>query len=264
MRRPSTRRVRSGLPEIDIMETGDSRALLLGSDTVQSEMNLDDPSELMLSYTRAMMGGLLFVAQPDNILHIGLGGGSMLRFCHHRLPETDNTVVELHPQVIAVARSMFQVPEDSDRLRIIAGDGIEFMATTEAQYSMILVDAFDGFEIVQDTVSEPFLHDCQQALKAGGALVLNLWGSDPRFARQLAVVQQVFDGWAFALPASTHGNIAVIALKLPVSQTTLRWDTLTERAQTLETEFGIEFEAFVTRLKAENAHTAQRLLPASV
>lgn len=73
------------------------------------------------------------------------------------------------------------------------------MATTEAQYSMILVDAFDGFEIVQDTVSEPFLHDCQQALKAGGALVLNLWGSDPRFARQLAVVQQVFDGWAFGV-----------------------------------------------------------------
>ena len=52
------RRQRAGVP-VEVCESGEGRALLLGTDTVQSLMNVEHPSELVLSYTRAMMGGLL-------------------------------------------------------------------------------------------------------------------------------------------------------------------------------------------------------------
>ncbi|CKL50917.1 spermidine synthase [Neisseria meningitidis] len=72
------RPAKSGFPEVGISEEGNIRSLHLGSDTVQSSMNLDHPSELVLSYSRAMMGWLLFTdALPQHITQIGLGGGRL-------------------------------------------------------------------------------------------------------------------------------------------------------------------------------------------
>ena len=44
---------------VDISEKDGVRFLHLGSSTVQSAMRLRDPIELVLSYTRAMMGFLI-------------------------------------------------------------------------------------------------------------------------------------------------------------------------------------------------------------
>ena len=68
------------LPEVGISEEDNIRSLHLGSPTIQSSMNLDDPSELVLSYSQAMMGWLLFQDPPAHITQIGLGGGSFARW----------------------------------------------------------------------------------------------------------------------------------------------------------------------------------------
>ena len=68
------RPAKSDLPEVGISEEGNIRSLHLGSDTIQSSMNLDHPAELVLSYSRAMMGWLLFAEEkPKHITQIGLG-----------------------------------------------------------------------------------------------------------------------------------------------------------------------------------------------
>ena len=68
------RPAKSHLPEVGISEEGNIRSLHLGSDTIQSSMNVDHPSELVLSYSRAMMGWLLFAeTPPKHITQIGLG-----------------------------------------------------------------------------------------------------------------------------------------------------------------------------------------------
>ena len=84
------------LPDVRVAEERGIRSLYLGSDTIQSSMRLSDPTELVLTYTHAMMGFLLCLpSAPAAILHIGLGGGSLPRFCHARLPDTRNIAVEL-------------------------------------------------------------------------------------------------------------------------------------------------------------------------
>jgi spermidine synthase len=57
---------------VEISEKDGIRSLHLGSETVQSSMKLADPTELVLSYTRAMMAFLLFVPPHNAYLMIGL------------------------------------------------------------------------------------------------------------------------------------------------------------------------------------------------
>ena len=126
MPRHPYRRLRAAqntLPEVGISESGNIRSLHLGSDTIQSSMNLDDPAELVLSYSRAMMGWLLFADPPAHITQIGLGGGSFARWTDAHLPDTRQSVVEINPQVIAVARSLFELPFEGEHFEIIEADG---------------------------------------------------------------------------------------------------------------------------------------------
>jgi spermidine synthase len=58
-----------------------------------------------------MMLVLLFNPAPRSILMIGLGGGSLPKYCHRHLPQCDITVVEINPAVISL-REAFQVPPE--------------------------------------------------------------------------------------------------------------------------------------------------------
>ncbi len=85
-------------------------------------MICDAPCELVVPYTRTMMGFLLFAPQPTNIVVIGLGGGSIPKYCHRYLPQSSVTVTEINPQVVAL-REVFRIPPDDERLRVLCEDG---------------------------------------------------------------------------------------------------------------------------------------------
>ncbi len=61
--------------------------------TIQSRMLKADPEHLLLDYTRTMMGFLLFVPKPARIAMIGLGGGSLAKYCRRRLPDGKRSTV---------------------------------------------------------------------------------------------------------------------------------------------------------------------------
>ena len=71
---------------VEVSEEDGVRSLHLGGDAIQSSIRLDRPDELALDYTRAMMAFLLFQPLPREVLMIGLGGGSMARYIHQRMP----------------------------------------------------------------------------------------------------------------------------------------------------------------------------------
>src|SRR5207245_2366502 len=110
---------------IEIVEEDGVRVLQIGGNAIQSAMRLDAPDRIELDYVRAMMAFLLFHPSPRDVLLVGLGGGSMARFIHQRLPRTRVTVVEIDPGVVTVARRYFRFPEEDARLQIVIGDGAE-------------------------------------------------------------------------------------------------------------------------------------------
>ena len=150
------------------------RTLHIGSDTVQSAMRIAAPNDLELSYTRSMMGFLLFNERPKSVLMIGLGGGSVAKFVYHRMPWTKVRVIELSERVLTVARRYFAVPEDDERFEVILSDGAEFVSRPQVCADLIMVDGYDGESLVEDLASATFYRHCHDRLNQGGMLVVNL------------------------------------------------------------------------------------------
>lgn len=177
----------------EIHTEGRRVSLRFNRDSIQSTMHLDDPTRLELEYTRAMMLFLLFNPAPRAILMIGLGGGSLPKFCHHHLPASDITVVEINPAVIAL-RDVFMVPPDSDRFRVLEDDGARHVRETEALYDVILVDGFNAEGQPEGLGTADFYDACRAALQPEGVLVVNL-DSDPVASGPLiSRLATVFDG----------------------------------------------------------------------
>ena len=234
------------------------RSLHIGSDTVQSSMRLSKPYDLELSYTRSMMGFLLFVPSPRRALMIGLGGGSLAKFVPRRMPGTRVTAVEVSPQVVAIARQYFHVPQDDPpRFQVIIGDGSEYVARDEVSADVLFVDGYDADAHAEELASRSFYALCRARLEPGGIFVVNLWGGDKLFKTLHERIDSAFDGATLSLPAERPGNIIVFAFKDKPGP--YEWAALTRRAAALEDEFGLEFGRFVENLRKMNRHDEKRL-----
>ena len=120
------------------------RTLRFGEDGVrQSVVKLDDPDHLELGYARAMPAAMALVDQPQRVLIVGLGGGTIPRLLHAHFPQLSIDVVEIDPDVVAVAKQYFGFPED-ERLRAYVDDGRRFIAQHHNHYDVIFLDAFSA------------------------------------------------------------------------------------------------------------------------
>jgi spermidine synthase len=163
-----------GLFEIPIVhETALSKTMVFSDVDIQSRMNTVRPDELQFEYTRLMMGVLLFQPQPHRVLMVGLGGGSLAKFCYKQLPDTQITVVEINPHVIALRQS-FCIPNDDARFQVVQMDAAEFVAQTEQTFDVMLIDGFDQHGLPEALCSPQFYSDCRRVLSPGGVAVANL------------------------------------------------------------------------------------------
>jgi len=252
-------RRRAAAQGVHISEEDGVRYLHLGSDTIQSGMRMSDPTELVLSYTRSMLAFLLFMPQaPARLVNVGLGGGSLAKWIHRHLRSTQQVVIELNPQVVACARMYFHLPPDDARLKVVEGDGAQWVAAHPDCCDVILVDGYDGRAQASELSNDAFYAAAATALHPHGILVVNLWGNDRRFDANLQRIQRHFDGRICCVPAAQRGNVAVLAFRGQPSDT--RWTSLRARAEALQAAYGIEFPDIVGSMKALNPHTASRLL----
>ena len=126
-----------------VYETPDSKALHFTISEIQSRMRTQRPYALDLDYTRTMMAVLLFNSEPENLAMIGLGGGSLAKFCHRHLPSTRIKVVEINPHVIAL-RDEFGIPPDDDRFKVRREDGAAYARAAPYPVDVLMVDGFDN------------------------------------------------------------------------------------------------------------------------
>ncbi|WP_034607966.1 polyamine aminopropyltransferase [Chitinimonas koreensis] len=243
---------------VDVSEKDGIRSLHLGSEAIQSSMRIRDPIELVLGYSRCMFAFLLFRDLPRDALVLGLGGGSIPKFIHHHMPATRTTVLELHPQVVGVARSMFHLPPDDERLEVVVGDGAGYIDRMVNPVDAIFHDAFGPTGIAEALATEDFFARCRDRLTADGTLLVNLWGSDPKFNVYVDRLSRVFDGLLLCLPARQRGNVTAICFRRGCNSPT--WAALSERASVLEAHFPLEFREFVADLARMNVHNDRRLL----
>jgi spermidine synthase len=193
-----------------VHDTPEARTLHFAELDLQSRMLKADPIALALDYTRTMMGFLLFVSRPRRLAMIGLGGGSLAKFCHHELPDTRIDVIEINPRVVAL-RDLFGVPADDARFRIHVDDGARFVAQADDCYDAILVDGYTHDGIPQSLASHRFHRDCRQALRASGVLVSNLHG--PEVGSHVARIRRLYRDQVVCLDETTCTNRILFAFK---------------------------------------------------
>jgi spermidine synthase len=193
-----------------VRDDGTARSLHFTMGELQSRMNLLSPWQLEVDYTRTMMGFLLFKPAPARMAMVGLGGGSLAKFCHRQLPGCLISVVEINPHVIALRRD-FQVPEDDGRFQVIEGDGAAFVASQAGAFDTLLVDGFDHEGQPTQLCSQGFYDDCFAALAPGGILAVNLHYDDPDYAVWVGRIQRSFGGNAVEICAVEKSNCIVFA-----------------------------------------------------
>jgi spermidine synthase len=159
-----------------IVESNKFKALYFDSESTQSLMDMQAPIRLVVSYTETMMGFLLFHADPKRIAMIGLGGGSLAKYCHHYLPDSSILVMENNPKVIAL-KGKFHVPENSVHFQVLEADGAAYLRGADEKFDVLLVDGYTKLGQAAQLCSEDFYASCLACLNPNGVLVINFSGA---------------------------------------------------------------------------------------
>lgn len=166
----------SAYAHLRVLEQGRVRTLQINAHP-QSAIDLDDPTRDVFVYSRALTLGPAAVGRsPRSIYMIGLGGGTLARRLHTLLPHAHQTVVEIDPDVVALARAYFALP-DARSLEVRVGDGRDMLGAHAGRLDCIVVDAFTDEGIPFHLTTREFVMLAKARLGPGGVVVMNLIGT---------------------------------------------------------------------------------------
>ena len=228
-----------------IFETLFERRMHFTNEATQSAMLLADPDALIAQYMRKMMAFLLFNPHPEHIVMIGLGGGSLPKFCHRHLPRSRITVVEISEAVIAL-REEFCVPKDDRRFRVIHDDGARFIERLDEPMDVLLVDAFDADGIALSLAKSEFYSCAARQLTGNGVLVMNFWGPRDRYVDNLVQARAAFGDSLLLVPVSGDVNVLLFAFKQTPPQSIT--DELEALARRLQMRLLLDFPRYLRRI----------------
>jgi spermidine synthase len=242
-----------------IIDHGHTRNLFFTTLAIQSSMRLDDPDALVAPYTRKMMAFLLFRPAPRHVLMIGLGGGSLAKFCYRHLPRTRITVVEISAEIIAL-RDEFSIPRDDERFEIVHDDGAAVLRDARMQPDVIMIDAFDESGISPALATPGVYVGARRALSPDGMLVMNLSGQKSRYTAHIESLLDVFSGIIRLVPVEGEDNLVLFAFRQ--QQSPELPESMSQRAACLEHGLGLEFSRYLERLRSGQILRARGDLPA--
>jgi spermidine synthase len=239
---------------IEVSEENGIRSLHFGSFAQQSAMQLKHPNQLHLDYAKAMMSWLLFQeVSDDDILLIGLGGGSLAKYMLQHFPNCRVEAVEYRAAVAEIAHDYFGLPRDN-RLNVVIDDGARYVKERlnlqREFYSVIMLDAFDSQGMAEALCNQEFFAACQTMLKKDGILVVDLWNTKEQFTQLFSWLGNLFEAKLLFLPV--HGMVNVIGLFFHEDTPIYSRKALQKRAIQLEKTYRLPFKQFLKDLIAYN------------
>ena len=188
-----------------------------------SYVDLADPAHLEFDYTKRF--GDVLAAQPAGplqVLHLGLGGGTVPRHLAAVRPGSRSTVLEVDPEVVRLDRERLGLVTGPD-LQVQVGDARTRIADlpTDA-YDVVVGDAFGSLAVPWHLATREMAEQVRRVLRPGGVYVLNVIDNPPaRFARaEVATLRAVFGEVLMLGPAAQRdglvgGNYVLTASDVP-------------------------------------------------
>lgn len=199
------------------------REMVTGPRGYQSEMFLDDEIQLASDYLKFYRLAEHFKPSMARILMLGGGGYSFPKYAMSRYPDVRMDVVEIDPQVTALAGEFFALRENP-RLRVFHEDARTFLNTTKEKYDVILGDTFNSYYSIPFHLSTmEAVQRYHEVLEEDGVAVINILasidGDAGRFLRaEYATFKRVFTQ-VFLFPVADPNdgtrrqNVMLVALK---------------------------------------------------
>lgn len=200
---------------ITLSEADGVRYLHFGSEWVQGAMRIARPFALELEYQQKMMGVGLFLAEPRDILVLGLGAAALAKFCWRHGAQAQVRVIEVLPELVEVTRKWFKLPED-ERLQLCIEDARHHLmrAQCAASADWLLVDLYDSAARGPVYDDPEFYRLCARALRVPGVAAFNLFDSGGRkFSASCKAIGAAFGQQVLVLPATAEGNCVVLAYR---------------------------------------------------
>ena len=189
---------RSLYREVLVYENGDVRCMCFTRHCRvgrQSCFDTKHPDRIVMNYPKMMLGALYVNPQPQSVLIIGLGGGTLPRALRQLLPETRIDVVEIDPAVVRVASRYFGFLA-SDKTRVIESDGRVYVKRAlrgTQRYDLIMLDAFDHEYIPEHLLTQEFLEEVKSLLAPNGVLAANTFSSSGLYEHESVTYAKVFE-----------------------------------------------------------------------
>jgi spermidine synthase len=198
-----------------------------------SYVDLDDPVHLEFRYTQRIADVL--AEQPAgalDVLHLGLGGGSLPRHLAAVRPGSRSTVLEVDPQLPDISRDELDLDDVPD-VEVVIGDARTAIADLpDDAYDVVVGDAFGSRAVPWHLATVEMAEQVRRVLKPGGAYALNVIDAPPlSFVRaETATLLTAFDDVAVLAPPAVlagkdGGNLVLVGSDAPV-----QLEALAERA----------------------------------
>ncbi|NHZ80602.1 methyltransferase domain-containing protein [Massilia sp. CCM 8695] len=199
---------------VTLSEQDGVRYLHFGTEWVQGAMRIRKPDWPELEYAQQMMAWMLFIEAPRAIAQLGLGTATLTKYCYRTFPEASVTAVELNPSVIAICASMFKMPPEDERLRVLEMDALDFVndPVNADAFDVLQCDLYDATARGPVLDTPEFYQACNACLRDGGMMTVNLFGDHPSFARNIKAMKFAF-GHVICLPEVHDGNVVALCFK---------------------------------------------------
>jgi spermidine synthase len=199
---------------VTLSEQDGVRYLHFGTEWVQGAMRIRKPDWPELEYAQQMMAWMLFIEQPRWIAQLGLGAATLTKFCYRQFPEATVTAVELNQSVIAICNSMFKLPAEDERLRVLEMDALDFVEdpANHGAFDVLQCDLYDATARGPVLDTPEFYRACNDCLAPNGIMTVNLFGDHPSFAKNIKAMKYAFDH-VICLPEVHDGNVVALCFK---------------------------------------------------
>ncbi|NLC58170.1 MAG: fused MFS/spermidine synthase [Armatimonadetes bacterium] len=203
-----------------VVRDEDGMRTLYFDNAPQSRMEIKDPIAGAFEYTDFLHAAFLFRPQLQDVLMLGLGGGSVPKRFLADYPQVRMDVVDVDPVVIDVAKRYFAV-KPGPRLNLIHQDARAYVKRCKKKYDYILLDAYTrsryGSSIPPHLTTREFFQQVSAILKPGGMVGYNVTATvsqyKPGILQALLKTMQTEFSTPYLFEAESSWNTVILAFK---------------------------------------------------
>jgi spermidine synthase len=215
-------REKASLSKMEVRADHRLKWIVGGDGLLHSIMSVDDPCYPLMPYVRSMLTVLLINQHAGNALSLGLGSGSIERYCQHKFPAIKLTSVEISEAIVKLVRQHFPLPAD---LQVVIDDAHHFLENNIAPKDIIFCDIFDLKDRNNYIYNKRFIELLFNNLTKDGVVAINyIYKDQEDLVNLLVEVRKLFSCTAI-LEIERQSNIVVIASRVYRSTEEIRLAT---------------------------------------